>query len=435
MTMDFERSEPGNVTETSSPKPHPNRWRWRAIIAVPVIIVVGLLIWRHAGSGASNSANGRSMSQAPQAVRVATAATGDIPIVLEGLGTVTPLATVTVRTQISGQLMAIGFGEGQLVAKGDFLAQVDPRPYQVALEQDQGQLAHDQGLLAQAKRDLARYQLLVRQDSISHQQADDQRYLVQQYEGTVRADQGLVDGAKLNLAYCHIVAPVAGVVGLRQVDAGNYVQTSDTNGIVVITQLQPISVIFTLPEDDLPAVVSAFQSGDPLPVIAFDRSDTDRLAGGTLAAVDNQVDTTTGTVRLRAIFPNADQTLYPNQFVNAKLRVQVVRDVVVVPSAAILNGAPGNFVYKVDADGTVSVVTVTLGPSDGTRTAISSGLSPGDQVVVDGTDRLKDGAKITIIATPAAASGSEPEEPPGAGGKHHRHHHPPNGQSNSPPQE
>ena len=435
MTMDFERSEPGNVTESTSLKPHSNPWRWRAIVAVPVIIVVGLLIWRHAGSSSSHSPGGRSTAQTPQAVRVAAAATGDIPIVLEGLGTVTPLATVTVRTQISGQLMALGFREGQLVAKGDFLAQVDPRPYQVALEQDQGQLAHDQGLLAQAKRDLARYQLLIRQDSISHQQADDQRYLVQQYEGTVRADQGLVDGAKLNLAYCHIVAPVAGVVGLRQVDAGNFVQTSDTNGIVVITQLQPISVIFTLPEDDLPAVMSAFQSGDPLPVIAFDRSDTERLGWGTLAAVDNQVDTTTGTVKLRAVFSNADQTLYPDQFVNAKLRVKVVRNVVVVPSAAILNGAPGNFVYKVAADGTVSVVTVTLGPSDGSRTAISAGLSPGDQVVVDGTDRLKDGAKIAVIATPATASGSEPGESPGGGWKHHRRHHPPNGQPYSPPQE
>jgi multidrug efflux system membrane fusion protein len=312
------------------------------------------------------------------------------------LGTVTPLATVTVHTQISGQLQQLGFTEGQMVKAGDFLAQVDPRPYQVALEQAQGQLAHDQGLLAQAKADLIRYQTLTKQDSISRQQVDDQSYLVQQYQGTVAADQGTVDSAKLNLTYCHIVAPVSGRVGLRQVDQGNYVQLSDTNGIVIITQLQPMSVLFTLSEDDVPQVMKRLTAGATLPVTAYDRSNITELATGTLLTVDNQVDTTTGTVKLRASFPNTDLSLFPSQFVNTRLLVDTIHGTMLVPNAAVQRGAPGTYVYLVEKNRTVKVQPVKTGPGDAQNTSIVSGLNVGDQVVIDGADRLRDGARVNV---------------------------------------
>jgi multidrug efflux system membrane fusion protein len=370
--------------------------------------LVGLLWWWHPWGGAH-----RSMPVQPQAVRTAKVVTGDLPLLLNGLGTVTPLATVTVKTQINGYLQSVGFTEGQMVKQGDFLAQIDPRPYQVALEQAKGTLAHDQGLLAQAKSDLARYQTLNRQDSISHQQADDQAFLVQQYQGTVAADQGTVNSALLNLAYCHIVAPVGGRVGLRQVDPGNYVQTSDTNGIVVITQLQPISVIFTLPEDSVPQVMKRLRTGAALPVDAFDRSDTTKLATGTLATVDNQVDTSTGTVKLRANFDNQDNALFPSQFVNAKLLVDTLHDVTIVPTAAVQRGAPGTYVYVVNADNTVSVRVVKIGPADGLNTSVTSGLKAGEQVVIDGADRLRDKAAVTVNnAAPAATGTTGGETPP-----------------------
>jgi multidrug efflux system membrane fusion protein len=349
--------------------------------------------------------------EAPQAIRTAPVAPGDMKIVLNALGTVTPLATVTVRTQISGQLQQIGFTEGQMVKKGDFLAQVDPRPYQVALEQAQGQQAHDQGLLAMARADLTRFQTLTKQDSISRQQVEDQVYLVQQYQGTVAADQGTIDSAKLNIAYCHITAPVDGRVGLRQVDQGNYVQLSDTNGIVVITQLQPISVVFTLPEDAVPQVMKRLTAGATLPVTAYDRANVNELATGTLLTVDNQVDTTTGTVKLRASFPNNDQSLFPNQFVNTRLLVDTIHGTLLVPNAAVQRGAPGTFVYLVNHDQTVKVAPVKTGPGDAENTSIISGLAAGDQVVIDGADRLRDGARVNV--TNVTNAGATPETPTG----------------------
>jgi multidrug efflux system membrane fusion protein len=334
-----------------------------------------------------------------------------MPVTLSQLGTVTPLAMVTVKTQISGYLVQVAFREGQMVNKGDFLAQIDPRPYQVALEQAQAQLAKDQALLKNAQLDLQRYNTLVSQNSIAKQTRDTQISLVAQYEATTKADQAQIDAQRLNLTYCRIVSPVTGRVGLRQVDAGNYVQTSDANGIVVVTQLQPISVIFTLPEDNLPEVMKRVRAGAVLPVTAYDRTGSTELAQGKLDTVDNQIDTTTGTVKLRAIFDNEQEVLFPNQFVNVKLLVNTLHDADIVPSAAIQRGAPGTFVYVVKPENTVGVQKVKLGPSDGQRIAVLSGLEPGENVVIDGTDRLRDGAKVTIAPTEPTASPADNPPP------------------------
>jgi membrane fusion protein, multidrug efflux system len=340
----------------------------------------------------------RAPSDNPLQVGVVPVAKGDMPVVLNQLGTVTPLTTVTVKTQLSGYLMQVAFHEGQMANEGDFLAQIDPRPYEVALEQARAQLAKDQALLRNALLDLQRYNTLVAENSIARQTRDTQEALVGQYQATVKADQAQVDAQKLNLTYCRIISPVTGRVGLRQVDPGNYVQVSDPNGIVVITQVNPISVIFTTPEDNLPQVIRRLRGGATLDVIAYDRTGANELARGTLDAVDNQIDTTTGTVKLRAIFDNKEETLFPNQFVNIKLIVNTIREADILPNSAIQRGAPGTFVYVVKPDRTVAVQTVTIGPTDGQRVAIMSGLQPGDSVVVDGTDRLRDGAKVTIAS-------------------------------------
>jgi multidrug efflux system membrane fusion protein len=379
------------------------------ILGLVVIGIVGLVAWRMLG-GHKPAAPAARAGGPPQSVGVATIATGTIDVVLTGLGAVTPLATVTVVTQINGQLQQIGFTEGQIVHKGDFLAQIDPRPYQVALEQAQGTLAKDTGLLNQAKADNARYQTLNRQDSISRQQVEDQVYLIKQYEGTVLADQGTVDSAKLNLAYCHIVSPVDGRVGIRLVDVGNYVQTSNTSGLFVITQLQPISVLFTLPEDDVNEIQKQMAAGT-LAVTAYDRTNTKLIATGTLATTDNQIDSTTGTVKLRALFPNTDNALFPQQFVNARLLLKTLKTVVVAPQAAVQQGAPGSFVYLVQPDNTVHVQVVKTGVSEGTQVQITDGLKPGDKVVTDGLDRLRDGARISIAQPPGQAPAGTAAEP------------------------
>ena len=368
----------------------------------------------------------------PQPVGVATIGRGDVRIVLSALGTVTPLATVTVKTQISGQLVQIAFQEGQLVHRGDFLAQIDPRPYQVALELAQAQLARDQATLKGAQVDLARYQTLVAQDSIAKQTLDTQVALVATDQGTVQSDQAAIDSAKLNLVYCHIVAPATGRVGLRQVDEGNYVQSSDANGIVVITQLQPISALFSLPEDDIPQILKQMHAGSALAVSASDRTDTTALAAGALSTIDNQVDTTTGTVKLRALFPNDDEQLFPSQFVNAHLLVDTLKNAVVAPTSSIQRGEPGTFVYVVGADSLAHVQPITLGPQDGAMVAVAKGLNGGERVVVDGADRLRDGAPVTVPAGAAGAAG--PKALHGgqggggpSGGQRHREQTPPGG--------
>ncbi len=364
-----------------------------------ILVAIGGVVWfmRPAGETPDSAApHGRSDRSGPTPVATATIQKGDINIIRRELGTVTPLANVVVRTQISGLLMEIAFKEGQIVQAGDFLAQIDPRPYELAKEQAEGSLQRDQALLKDAQLNLDRYKKLFAQDSISKQQMDTQQSLVDQYLGAVQTDQGQIDAAKLNLTYCHITSPVTGRVGLRQVDQGNYVQTTDANGIVIVTQLQPITVIFTLPEDDLPSVMKRTAAGAELVVTAFDRTQSNLLATGKLSSIDNQIDTTTGTVKLRAQFDNTNNELFPNQFVNADLLIDTMHDVIVAPQASIQHGTPGAFVYKVDTDNTVSVAPIKLGPADGDKVQITDGLSVGDIVVVDGTDRLRDGAKITL---------------------------------------
>jgi multidrug efflux system membrane fusion protein len=388
-----------------------SRTRWLVGLIVLLLGVGAVWYWstHHTPQTAGRGAAGAGAQSAPQPVGAETIATGDIRIILNELGTVTPLANVTVKTQINGYLTAVGFQEGQNVKVGDFLAQIDPRPYQVALEQAQGTLAKDTALLQQAQTDLKRYQTLARQDSIAQQQADDQHFLVLQYQGAVQIDQAAIDGAKLNLTYCHIIAPVTGRVGLRQVDAGNYVQTSDTNGIVVLTQEQPISVIYSVTEDNLPAIMKQLHAGATLQVQAYDRSNTTLLETGTLSSVDNQINTTTGTVNMRADFPNTDENLFPNQFVNARILVDTLHNVVRVPVAAIQQGAPGSYVYVINQNDTVSVRPIKVGPIDGNTAQAISGLSAGERVVTDGTDRLRDGQKVTIPPPPSKSASATPQ--------------------------
>jgi multidrug efflux system membrane fusion protein len=379
-----------------------------------LLVVAGLVAWVVLRAGKEAAPTGRFQSTGPMPVGTAKVEKGDMAIVLSALGTVSPLATVTVKTQIAGQLIDVAFKEGQLVAKGDLLAQIDPRPYQVALAQAEGQLARDQALLKNAELDLARYKTLVAQNSIARQTLDTQAALVQQNRGTVQADQAQVDTQKLNLTYCRIVAPIGGRIGLRQVDPGNYAQTSDPTGLVVITQLQPISVIFTLPEDNLPAVLRRLNAGAALNVTAYDRTGETKLDTGTLQTVDNQIDTTTGTVKLRAVFDNPEQLLFPNQFVNVRLLVDTLHDVSTVPTAAIQRGAPGTFVYLVKPDDTVAAQPVSLGPSDNQRVSVTKGVEPGQAVVTDGADRLKDGAKVRLAGAGPPAAGPASSKAPGA---------------------
>ena len=357
----------------------------------------------------------------PVAVSVATVTSGDLTVRIPALGTITPLATVTVKTQINGQLQKILFTEGQLVKQGDPLALIDPRPYEATLAQQEGNLRKDQAQLAEARVDLKRYEDLITQDSVAQQQVDTQRALVDQYVGQVASDEAQIKAAKVNLIYCHITAPVTGRVGLRQVDQGNYVTPGDANGIVVITELQPITAIFPIPEDNVTKVMQRLHDGATLTAEAYDRTNSAKIAEGKVLTVDNQIDLTTGTVKLRALFDNKDNTLFPNQFINIQLLVDDLKNQVVMPNAAVHRGAPNGvtttFVYLVNADGTVSVRPVTLGVVDGEHVAVTAGLTPGNIVVTEGGDRLRDGASVQLPGTEptvAPRTAGTPGAPPSA---------------------
>ncbi|EHK64706.1 MdtA/MuxA family multidrug efflux RND transporter periplasmic adaptor subunit [Achromobacter arsenitoxydans] len=395
----------------SRPVSQPSRWSRRRIVglALLVLVVAGvawLALRPSAKQGGPGGAGARPGGRPPMAaamanmavpVRVATAAQQDIDIFLRSLGTVTAYNTVTVRSRVSGELVEVAFQEGQQVKAGDLLAQVDPRAFQVALDQARGTQMQNLAQLENARRDLQRYQALFKQDSIARQQVDTQAALVRQYEGAVKSDQANVDNAKLQLDYARITAPISGRLGLRQVDRGNLVSSSDTNGLVVITQTQPISVVFTLPETQLPEVRAELAAGRTLAVEAYDRADTRRIATGKLETLDNQIDVATGTLKLKARFDNTDDALFPNQFVNVRLHVLTRKDATAIPTAAIQQGSAGAFVFLVQPDNTVAVRQVKLGAINSGMVAVNEGLQPGDRVVTEGTDRLRAGAKVEIV--------------------------------------
>ncbi len=352
----------------------------------------------HARPGGGAAGGGR-----PQPVIVAAVEKADVPVYLDAIGTVTARSTVTVKARVDGQLMRVLFTEGQTVKAGDLLAEIDPRPFQVQLAQAEGQMARDRALLLNARQDLERYRTLVEQDSATRQQLDAQEALVRQYEGAVKTDQAAIDDAQLQLTYSRITAPVGGKLGLRQVDVGNIVHASDANGLVVITQVKPIDVVFALPQGELTALLQMPGGGTGLAVEALAPDSKRPVARGKVLTVDNQIDTATGTVKLKAEFANDDGRLFPNQFVAVRLQLDVRRDAVVAPSAAVLRGAPGTFVYVAKADKTVSVRPVGIGPAEGGRTIVESGLQPGEQVVIDGTDKLREGAHIEPVSRDEAA--------------------------------
>ena len=398
-----------DVFPSEAHRGHRGRWVIAALVAVLIIFVIWHII---AGKKPARP-------PPPQVVKVAKAVLGDMPETLSELGTVTPVATVTVLPQLSGYLTEVGYKEGQDVKKGQFLAQIDPRQYEIDLKQAQAALLKDQASLDQARSDLARFHQLQAQKAIAEQTVTDQESTVKQGQAQVESDQANIAQFKLDLMYCHIIAPVSGRVGLRLIDPGNYVTASSSPGIVVITTMKPTTVEFTVAQNDVGKVIERFNSGAQLPVTAYSSDNSRQIATGTLYAISNQMATSTGTVTLRAKFENDDEALFPNEFVNVKILVDTLTQAVLVPTPAVLSGSPGDYVYLVNANDTVSVRKVTLGASDGQHTAILSGLEAGDSVVVDGTDRLSDGAQISVSGAGARATGTQqvpatPGPPPGS---------------------
>ncbi|MBH3267631.1 MdtA/MuxA family multidrug efflux RND transporter periplasmic adaptor subunit [Serratia ureilytica] len=398
------------------------------LLVAAILVIAAVFAWRYfnaaqppAGTapgaqqaggkaGAGRAAGGRR--GAPMSpVQAATATQQTVPRYLSGLGTAIAANTVTVTSRVDGQLMAIHFTEGQQVKAGDLLAEIDPRPFQVQLTQAQGQLAKDQATLANARRDLARYQQLVKTNLVSRQELDTQASLVQQTEGAIKADQGAVDSAKLQITYSRITAPIDGRVGLKLVDVGNYVTSGSTTGLVVITQTHPIDVVFTLPEGNIADLLKAQKAG-PVSVEAWDRTNQNKLTTGSLLSLDNQIDTATGTIKLKARFANEDDALFPNQFVNARLQVDTLHDAVVIPTAALQMGNEGNFVWTLSEDNKVSKHRVTAGVQDSRQVVISAGLNAGDRVVTDGIDRLTEGMQVEVLAPNDAPAASKAKREP-----------------------
>ncbi len=399
----------GNISPAPPKSTVPSRKRWIWVVLLIVLAAGIFLVWRKISSDNATAAAAAKAAKGPPAIPVVAAAArkGDIGVYYSGLGAVTPLATVTVRTRVDGQLMSVRYREGDTVHKGDLLAEIDDGPYQAALTQAQGMLARDQALLANARIDLARYQVLVTQQAAPEQQMATQQALVHQDEGIVKLDQGQVEAAQVNLAYCKITAPISGRIGLRLVDSGNIVQSSDANGLVVITQMDPISAIFTISEDQLQVVLKKMAAGQKLEVDAYDRAAKTKLAQGSLTTLDNQIDPTTGTLKLRATFANANGTLFPNQFVNARLLVEEKRGVTLMPTAGVQRNSTATYVYVVKTDSTVTVRPITIGTTEGDDSEVTTGLNAGEIVVLTGVDKLQEGTKVS-----AQVTGSKPAVSP-----------------------
>lgn len=409
------RSLPPTPPDTSSPQ-HKRRW-WLWVL---ILIVIGVAVWYFRGAKAKQTQAAATSAHARQAgmpvpVVVATATAGDLPVYYTGLGTVTASNTVTIHSHVDGQIMVVHFKEGEFVHKGDPLVEIDPRPFQVQLEQAQGQFAKDTAALHDASVNATRYQALFAAGVIPKQQMDTQIAASEQLQGSIKSDQAQIDSARLQLSYCHITSPIEGRVGLRLVDAGNIIHASDQNGLLVITQVHPIAAIFTLPQDQMMAVYKKLRQGAKLPADAYDRDDTTKIASGTLLTIDNQIDTTTGTYKLKAMFDNLDNALFPNQFVNIHLLVDTMRGLTIIPAAALERGPQGTYVYAVAPGNTVKIHTVTVALTAGNVIGLNNGLQPGDQVVTDGMDKLQDGSKIeprTATGGPANPSAQNPSQVP-----------------------